>query len=473
MQIIFFTTGCRLNQIESESASHYFVEKDFSVSLVPLTAKSLVDSETVLAVVNTCAVTQKAEQKDRRMIRLLLEKCPNACVVVTGCYAQLSKEQILKMSPRIAVLKGLLKSRIVKVAEILKQNLQDKKDFNAEDFALFLNEKVFSANENTQKVSEDAFKLSTDSFLAHSRPSLKIQDGCNSSCSYCTIHTARGGAVSLSVEEVISRVKNLENLGFVEVVFTTVNIGQYKSEYQGETFNFSKLLHLCLKETKNINFRISSLYPEVVDEYFCQVISHNRVRPHFHLSVQSGSDKILKLMNRKYSREDVIRACKMLNQYSRTPFLACDIITGFPGETEEDFEQTLDLCKKCNFSWVHIFPYSERPGTPACSMPGKVPQSVRDERAKRLLIWAKNNKAEYIKSFEEKTVRAVLETVKNKTYIILPDGKKQYSAVTENFLHCKIITEKDFENLKSGMSINVKILSPLDTEEADCLAEFC
>lgn len=475
MDVIFFTTGCRLNQIESESASHYFVEKNFSVSMTPLTAKSSVDEKTLLAVVNTCAVTQKAEQKDRRMIRLLLEKCPNATVIVTGCYAQLSKEQILKMNLRIAVLKGLLKSRITTVSEILKNNYYNNEKFNPVEFAAYLNKEIFVENEKILKVSEDSFKLSTDSFLAHSRPSIKIQDGCNSSCSYCTIHIARGGAVSLAVEEVISRVKKLESLGFSEVVFTTVNISQYKSEFQGEIYNFTKLLHLCLKETQSINFRISSLYPEIIDEYFCEVISHKRVRPHFHISVQSGSNKILQLMNRKYLREDVIKACKMLNNAKKNPFIACDIITGFPGETEEDFEQTLDLCRKCNFSWVHVFPFSERPGTIACELKNKVPQSIRDKRAKELLIWAKENKLKYINNYVGKNLSAVLETVKSEPYKILQNGEKLFSAVTENFLHCKITAPKDFIPPEPKSLINVKIINPSKdlSEDSDCIAEFC
>ena len=145
MDVIFFTVGCRLNQIESESAARFFVEKSFSVSLVPLNAKSPVDYDTQLAVINTCAVTQKAEQKDRRMIRLILEKCPNACVVVTGCYAQLSKPQILSINSRIAVLKGLLKSRITEVSSLLQKQIENspEKRINPVEFAEFLNEKIF------------------------------------------------------------------------------------------------------------------------------------------------------------------------------------------------------------------------------------------------------------------------------------------------------------------------------------------
>ena len=478
MDVIFFTVGCRLNQIESESAARFFVEKSFSVSLVPLNAKSPVDYDTQLAVINTCAVTQKAEQKDRRMIRLILEKCPNACVVVTGCYAQLSKPQILSINSRIAVLKGLLKSRITEVSSLLQKQIENspEKRINPVEFAEFLNEKIFSSRENSVKVSENPFKLSTDSFLAHSRPSIKIQDGCNSSCSYCTIHIARGSSVSLSPSEVVMRVLNLEKFGYAEVVFTTVNISQYRGEYNGEILDFPHLLDLCIKKTSKIAFRISSLYPEVIDDFFCSVISSSRVRPHFHISVQSGSNKILLAMGRKYLREDVIEACRKLNDAKLNPFIASDIITGFPGETDEDFDLTMDLCRKCNFSYVHVFPFSERKNTPASTMKNKVPQYVRDERAKKLSLLALKNKEEYIKKCENKVFDAVLETVKDEMYKILPSGKKVFHAVTENFLHCMITAEKDFDAPPQGSSVKLRILPDsvfnLSESEIEVEAEF-
>ena len=213
MNIRFETTGCRLNQIESESAAKKFTDSGFEVLLEPLTAKSPADESTVLCVINTCAVTQKAEQKDRRIIRLVLEKCPNAAVVVTGCYAQLSPEFILGMSSRIACLPGQIKSRLSFIPALL---IKKGSDFNAESFAKELNSTLFLRNDGKQGISENAFALSTDSFLAHSRSSIKIQDGCNNRCSYCTINAARGHSVSLDVQTVIDRVVQLENAGQAE-----------------------------------------------------------------------------------------------------------------------------------------------------------------------------------------------------------------------------------------------------------------
>lgn len=476
MNIRFETTGCRLNQIESESAARSFVEAGFSVIVKPLQAKNSDDNETVLCIVNTCAVTQKAEQKDRRIIRLVLEKCPNAAVIVTGCYAQLSSEDIAKISPRIAVLKGQLKSRLADVPGLLKKQLEQN-SFDAFSFAKLLNEGLFSGIALKPGTSENPFRLATDSFLAHSRSSIKIQDGCNCICSYCTINAARGHSVSLDAEEVLKRVKQLEEAGQSEVVFTTVNIGQYKGRYKDGFVNFSKLLMLCLENTSEICFRISSLYPEIVDDEFCRAIKDKRVRPHFHISVQSGSDKILKAMKRNYVAKQVEDACALIRSVKDNPFLAADIITGFPGETDEDFEQTMMLCKKCDFAWVHVFPFSARPGTAAAVMKPKIPQFVSGKRAAELLAWAKVNKIKYIESYRNKIVDAVLETVKKPLVFNDGEGRLVFHAVSENFLHCEIYSSERESGRKPGSPVKLKILGPIGigerkSGEIDTLADF-
>lgn len=476
MNIRFETTGCRLNQIESESAANKFVEAGFEVSLEALTAKSPLDESTILCVINTCAVTQKAEQKDRRIIRLVLEKCPKAAVVVTGCYAQLSPEYICKMDERIACLPGQIKSRLAKLPALLKDKLE-KGAFTAESFCQELNSSLFIKEDGKFGFSENAFALSTDSFIAHSRSSIKIQDGCNCKCSYCTINIARGHSVSLDVQVVIDRVVQLEKAGQAEVVFTTVNIGQYRGKYRDKILDFPHLLELCLKNTKTIAMRISSLYPEVVDDYFCRVIKNPRVRPHFHISVQSGSDNILKAMKRNYEAKDVLNACNKIKSVKENPFLACDIITGFPGESDEDFEDTMKLCRDCGFAWVHVFPFSARPGTLAFSMKGKVPQSISGERAASLSRWAAESKRSYIESCIGKEFDAVLETVKRPVIMKSFSGNAIFHAVTENFLHCTIECSASSVKVSPGSKVKLRILGQVESGlkkggESDCLAEF-
>ena len=452
----FETLGCRLNQIESEATAKYFIDQGFSVSLEGLTSKTEEDSDTLLCVINTCTVTQKAEQKARRIIRLCVKKFPNAVVLVTGCYAQLASKEIKDISERICVIGGQIKSRIVAVPKLLKDN---EDNFDPLSFIEILNKEVVNPPQAKLTFPENSFKLSTSSFLAHSRASLKIQDGCNNNCYYCAIHMARGHSVSIDVQTAIDRVIELENAGQEEVVLTTVNIGQYRGFYNGEYLNFSKLLVKLLENTKTINFRISSLYPEIVDDEFCNAIKDSRVRPSFHLSVQSGSDKILESMNRAYKAREVVKACDLIRSVKDNPFIACDIITGFPGETDDDFNQTMELCYRCDFSWVHAFPYSERPGTVAATMKHKVPQSISGERCKFRTTWAKNNKIKYINSYVGKPLSAILETVKCPAIFKTAQSKVVYHAVTSNFLHCEIETSEQFEG---SQSVTVEILKPLE-----------
>lgn len=436
------TLGCRLNQIESEATARFFTDAGFSVSMEGLSASSETDNETLVSIINTCTVTQKAEQKARRLIRLMLKKYPQAVLVVTGCYAQLAEKQISDIDKRICVIGGQMKSRLSELPSLLSEERKSG-NWDSEVFSEKIRKSLLSTPQLKPGFPENSFKLSATSFLSHSRASLKIQDGCNNNCAFCAIHIARGQSVSLDVQSAIERVKELEDKGHDEVVLTSVNIGQYRAEYKGETYNFTELLALLLANTKKIHFRISSLYPDVVDEKFCRVISDERVQPHFHISVQSGSTEILKKMNRPYSTQSVSEACRMLNKAKKDPFIACDIITGFPGESDEDFEQTMQLCRECNFAWVHAFPYSERPGTAAAVMKNKVPQSVSGERAKAITEWAVAQKIQYVEKFINTEHYAVLETVKRPLAMAANKGGRFiYHAVTDNFIHCEIVSEQ-------------------------------
>lgn len=473
-QIHIETLGCRLNQIESEATARFFTDANFSVSMEGLTSSSETDNDTCLGIINTCTVTQKSEQKARRIIRLMLKKFPSASVIVTGCYAQLFPAEIRAIDPRICVIGGQMKSRLSKVPELLIE-AQGKK-WNAKDFSALIEKEITSLPQLKAGIPEDSFKLSATSFLSHSRASLKIQDGCNNNCAFCAIHIARGHSVSLDVQTAINRVKELEEKGHDEVVLTTVNISQYKGTWKDGFCDFTELLSLLLEKTKRIHFRISSLYPDIVNDDFCRVISDSRVQPHFHISVQSGSTEILKAMNRPYSRESVIKACKKLREAKNNPFIACDIITGFPGETDEDFDKTMQLCSECNFAWVHAFPYSERPGTAAASMKNKVPQSVSGERSKQLTEWAINQKIKYVKDFCGSEHKAVLETVKRPLALSAKSsaGRFIYHAVTDNFIHCEIISDK---LLEANKMISLRISTALEDRikkggDIEAAAEF-
>ena len=471
------TLGCRLNQIESESIARFFLDKDFSVRMDSVTASETADCETLLCIVNTCAVTLKAEQKARRIIRLLLKKHPRALIVVTGCYAQLSSSEIEKLDERIVVVGGQIKSRLSELPGLLKAYADDVETEISDDtetagsrigaLKLGVISLVKAKPVEKKDIAEDSFKLSTSSFIAHSRASLKIQDGCNNNCSFCAIHLARGKSVSIDVQTAINRVVELERAGHSEVVLTSVNIAQYRGKYGDGYCNFTQLLRLLLENTKTISFRISSIYPEIIDDDFCSVIRDGRVRPSFHISVQSGSDKILELMNRHYKACDVLAAVEKLKGAKPSAFISCDIITGFPAETDEDFEQTLDLCRKCNFTWIHAFPFSERPGTAACGIKPKVPQSVSGNRARQITELAIKNKIEYIEAFVGKEFELVLEPPEQKSNALEqnatePAGK--YHGMTENFIHCELEQSDELEGDNELVAVKAKTVKVVITE---------
>ena len=483
-QIHFETLGCRLNQIESESAARFFSDAGFAVHMENISASAEPDENVLVCVVNTCTVTTKAEQKARRTIRLLLKKYPKAVLVITGCYAQVEPEEISKIDSRIAVLPGMNKARLAELPGFLKSYIQ-KNEFDSAEFATALMQSLFKVEntiagsnnssvplnvESGQAVAENPFKLSTDTFLSHSRASLKIQDGCNCQCTYCRIHIARGKSVSLDAQQVINRVLELKRAGQKEVVITTVNIGQYRSVYEGRRIDFTDLLELLLEKTSGISFRLSSLYPEIVDERFAEIIKDERVAPHFHISLQSGSDRILKLMKRPYKVEQVYNAITLLKKAKNNPFIACDIIAGFPGETDEDFEQTMRLAEWAEFAWIHAFPFSARPGTEAYNMKPKIPQSVAGKRVESLLKLACKNKIEYISKLCGTAVTAIAErpfVPKDSKYTDdMLTEKTYFRAVTSNFLHC-IVDPCGQEIPCSGAEIRIKIEKVLSDKIAD------
>ncbi len=454
----FETLGCRLNQLESEGAAEFFIKAGWSVQMKAVLAKDKDDDSVCLCVLNTCAVTGKAEQKARRTINLLLKKFPFAALVVTGCFAQLSPKEIQGMDGRLAVLPGKAKSALAKVPEFLEKS--DAKDGNEAALLLrnfFGPQKVGGDFSGHFERAQEPFLLLPKSFAAHSRASLKIQDGCDNNCSYCAIHFARGKSVSIPPALALERALDLEKSGQAELVLTGVNIGQYKGEWQGRALDAAGLLRLILQNTKKIAIRFSSVYPQTVTEDFCEAIKDRRVRPHFHISVQSGSDCVLKRMRRAYDRKMVLEACLRLRKAKENPFLACDIITGFPGESEADFADTLSLLKEGGFAKAHAFPFSPRPGTDAASYAPKIPERIKGERVAALNELSAVSKLSYIQSFAGKTLDAVAESVRNPPKDI-PKGKVLVRAVTENFIHAEILLNESDIVPPSGGAVRVKIL---------------
>lgn len=446
----FETLGCKLNQIETESLADAFSREGFAVA----GAEALSDDEEgdnphrpsfrpreipELCVVNTCTVTGKAEQKARRLIRSLLAKYPSAPVLVTGCYAEVEAPAIAELGDRVVVFPGSRKGEL----SSLPRWISDYRLLHPEAPMLAALREFLEARRSALPDPEGTFLLATDNFTFHSRASIKIQDGCNNRCTYCRIRLARGRAVSLSAEEVLGRIRAIEKAGWAEVVLTGVNLTQYRTD-QGD---FADLLGRILAETTDVAIRISSLYPERIDDALVAHLANPRIRPHFHLSVQSGSERILRAMKRPYTADTVYRAVERLRSVKENPFIACDIIAGFPSETESDFSDTLRMCRDLRFAGIHAFPFSARPGTEAWDMKPKVPERIAGERVAVLNALAREHRAAYEAAWIGKTLTSVTERGG-------PRGETR--AITENYLSVVL----PGENLEPGRNVALILTSP-------------
>ncbi|MGB9686524.1 MAG: tRNA (N(6)-L-threonylcarbamoyladenosine(37)-C(2))-methylthiotransferase MtaB [Rectinema subterraneum] len=409
LRVAFQTLGCKLNQLETESVADRFLAT--GAKIVPF------HEEADLYVVNTCTVTSKAEQKARHDIRAALAKVPHAVVVATGCYAQMEPGALAALGERVIVIPGDLKASLLALAEWLSENWQGHGELlhavqewqeeiqSAADAAAAGT--PLAAGTSLGALPTDRFAFNPERFAMHSRPALKIQDGCNNRCAYCRVCLARGPSVSLPAQEALARVRKLEQAGKSEVVLTGVNLAQYRDNALG--LDFSALLAFLIQGTEHINFRISSYEPERIDDAFLAVFANTRVRPHMHLSVQSGCTETLRRMARPYSAERVRRAVLDLRASRHDPFLAADIIAGFPGETDAEFEQTFSLLAELDFAWIHAFPFSPRPGTRAADMKPRIPERIAGERIARLIALAHSGKQSYIERWIGREVEMVVE----------------------------------------------------------------
>ena len=441
----FATLGCRLNQLETEEIASAFRMEGFDVEAFRIEGKDEAgedgqeegapcgNASPFLCVINTCAVTSKAEQKARRIIRHAVKAKGFAAVIVTGCYAQTDAKKISAMASdegeleRLVVFPGSLKDSLKRLARHLRLFIEESggaslpslKEINGavRSFCLKEEREASGGHSMAEEPSEPitpkpAFKpkaglLGAGLFSFHSRALLKVQDGCSSRCAFCKTRLARGHSVSVPSDKIIERARQIEASGMAELVLTGVNLRQYSDPLTGR--DFSGLLGLLLEMTERVFIRISSLSPETVTAEFAQVIANKRICPFFHLSVQSGSEKILKSMGRGYSPQQVTEAARLLRSAKESPFVSCDIITGFPGETDDDFRMTEELCKALNFAHIHVFPFSPREGTPAASMKGRVPERVSRERAARLEELSREGRRRYRELWAGKALRGVFE----------------------------------------------------------------
>ncbi|MDR1389584.1 MAG: MiaB/RimO family radical SAM methylthiotransferase [Treponema sp.] len=420
MTAAFFTLGCKLNQIETEAITGSFTQSGFL--LVPW------GKPADIAVLNTCTVTSHAEQKARRQIRLALSRC--RFVVVTGCCDPFSDEDLDgERVERLVYVPGARKDLLLDLAETLagKESAEASRMRQIIRKLLKEPESTPQADERTARSELNRFRFNPPRFLFHSRAFLKIQDGCDRACAYCRVPIARGPGISLESGVILQRLRDLESRGFAEAVLSGVNVCQYSSA----GMRFADLLDFLLRGTSRIALRLSSIDPVQALEDGFAVVSDKRIRPHFHLSVQSGSSRVLAAMNRPYTGERIVRAVLRLRSLKQDPFIGCDIIAGFPGETGECFEETKALCRESAFASIHAFPFSRRPGTKAFYLKNSVPERVSRARVGELLQLSRQGRAAYISRWLGKRVEALALKKAQKKPVF-------FTALTDNYLRVRL-----------------------------------
>ena len=405
--IAFHTFGCKLNFSETSFISNQLKSSGYEV--VPF------NQPADYYIINNCTVTREAEKKFDRLVRSLKTKHPDSKIIAMGCYSEVSADD-LSMNPLIDLVLGT--NQKFKLAEYLDELAMGR---------LLLTEHTFAGNK-TEFINSYSKSDRTRSFL-------KIQDGCDYYCSYCAIPFARGRSRSDTIENIIRSINEIIDDGIKEIVLTGVNVGEYHSP-NGESL--TGLIKAIQKIGKDFRIRISSLEPNLITSELLKLISvDKKIMPHFHIPLQSGSDKILKLMNRKYSASLFREQVQKISDTIKDVFIGIDVIAGFPGETEEDFQNTYDLLEKLDVAYLHVFPYSERPGTRAASINEKTDPVVISKRIHDLLKLSDLKNIAFNQKYIG-TVREVLfESIKKDGY---------YFGHSDNYLKVKVHSDLNISN---------------------------
>lgn len=441
--VAFLTLGCKVNSYETDGMEQLF--KDAGYEVVGFGGKARV------SVINTCTVTNIADRKSRQMLHKAKKNNPDGIVVAVGCYAQASKEA-LEIDDAIDIVVGNNQKK--NIVHIVENYLLDSS----------VNEAVININ-SEQEYEE----LKIESIGDKTRAYIKIQDGCNQFCSYCIIPYARGRVRSRDSKDVIEEVTRIALKGYKEVVLTGIHISSYgidlrkkrlqdqdsttdsknnleSVDYQGDSKEYHNIELLSLiqdiSRVEGIErIRLGSLEPRIItDEFARELSADSKFCPHFHLSLQSGSDNTLKRMNRRYSASEYYEKCQLLRKYFDNPAITTDVIVGFPGETEEDFVESKKFLEKVRFAQMHIFKYSQRKGTKAESMPNQVEESIKQVRSGTLLELDTKLSHEYKEKFMDKIEKVLIE---EETHI---NGKKYQVGHNERYIKIAIESEKDLTN---------------------------
>lgn len=430
-RVSFYTLGCRVNAYETQAMEERFRAAGFAV--VPFGAPCDV------CVVNTCAVTAESEKKSRKMIRRAKSENPDAFVIVMGCASQVHADIIEKIPGVDYVCGNRNKLSVIEAAKSLIENGKIEQNVKIEDVERAPIEKMNITRSD------------------RTRAYVKIEDGCDNHCTYCIIKKARGNVVSRTASDVINEINDLVLSGYKEVVLTGVEVASYGRDFS-DGYKLPDLVRDISEKTGIERIRLSSLEPSILRADFVDMLSENKkFMPSFHLSLQSGSNAVLASMKRKYNRESVIKNTDYIKAKMPDATFTCDIITGFPGETEEDFAMTSDIAKHIHFLHMHVFPFSKRDGTPAAEMDNQLSEDVKNERARELIDLDVLMKEEVIRAFSGKIYPVLFETHENGFYM----------GHTPNMIEVKVVSDEDL----CGKIVNVKLTGYEDGTATGNVAE--
>lgn len=426
--------GCKVNSYETEAMQQLLEEAGYEI--VPFHEKADV------YIINTCSVTNIADRKSRQMLHRAKKQNPDAIVVGAGCYVQTKEAQALVDESIDIVIGNNKKHELVPLL----------REYEASHRKMAC---VADINHEKQAYEE----LSLSRTAEHTRAFIKVQDGCNQFCTYCIIPFARGRVRSRELPDVLQEIRTLAKSGYREVVLTGIHLSSYGVD------NGESLLHLieAVHELEGIErIRLGSLEPRIVTDAFAKRLSElPKICPHFHLSLQSGCDTVLSRMNRRYDTAEYEAGCALLRRYFEHPAITTDVIVGFPGETDEEFETTERYLERIHFYEMHIFQYSRREGTKAAAMPDQVPEAVKKERSEKLLALGHRMSEEFRRYYLGRQVTALLEEE------FLYDGKRYYTGYTKEYVKVAVETEKDLSNTFVTGTLKTQL-----TEDVYLLVEF-
>ena len=407
-KVALHNLGCKVNAYEVEAMQQLLEKAGYEI--VPFTEGADV------YLINTCTVTNIADRKSRQMLHKAKKMNPDAIVVAAGCYAQADTEKLKEDNAVDLILGNNQKTQIVEVLE------EYEKEHSKQVQVIEIN--------HTKEYEE----LSIEQTAEHVRAYIKVQDGCNQFCTYCIIPFARGRVRSRKIADVLREVETLASKGYKEVVLTGIHLSSYGVDFSKEERESLLSLIQAVSKVEGIQrIRLGSLDPRIITEEFLEgIVATGKVCPHIHLSLQSGCNKTLKNMNRRYSAQEYAEKCELIRKYYPAPALTTDVIVGFPMETEEDFEESYEFVKNIHFYETHIFKYSRRHGTKAAAMDGQLTEAVKTQRSEKLLELHDIRAKEYEEAMIGKTIELLLEEE------IEEDGKMWYVGHSREYVRAVI-----------------------------------